>query len=80
MPKNGFRFVVLGRFLHSLNQFALEEYGLDFDLTDYHEYNFAKVSFQRAERFSCGRARPLESSPRNWSDLEAFAAYPAYTF
>ncbi|KAK9791360.1 hypothetical protein WJX73_008658 [Symbiochloris irregularis] len=34
---------VLGRFLHSLNQFALEEYGLDFDLADYHEYNFAKI-------------------------------------
>ena len=38
---------VLGRFLHSLNQFAFEEFGLNFDLSDYKEYNFAKVSAQR---------------------------------
>ena len=34
---------VLGRFLHSLNKFAHEEYGLKFDICDYDVYEFAKV-------------------------------------
>ena len=34
---------VLGRFLHSLNKFAHEEYGLEFDICDYEVYEFAKV-------------------------------------
>ncbi|GAB4815867.1 hypothetical protein N2152v2_002913 [Parachlorella kessleri] len=34
---------VLGRFLHSLNQFCREAYGMDFDVRDYHVYDFAKV-------------------------------------
>jgi hypothetical protein len=37
-------FVVLGRFLHSLNQFKQEFYGVDFDISDYDVYNFAKVA------------------------------------
>ena len=43
---------VLGRFLHSLNKFAHEEYGLEFDICDYDVYEFAKV-----------RASPLSSCP-----------------
>ena len=35
---------VLGRFLHSLNKFVLEEYGLDYDICDYQQYDFASVS------------------------------------
>lgn len=34
---------VLGRFLHSLNKFCHEEYGLEFDISDYSVYEFAKV-------------------------------------
>ena len=34
---------VLGRFLHSLNKFCEEEYGLHFDIPDYSVYEFAKV-------------------------------------
>lgn len=34
---------VLGRFLHSLNKFCLDEYGLEYDVSDYHVYDFAKV-------------------------------------
>ena len=36
---------VLGRFLHSLNKFCEEEYGLLFDIPDYSVYEFAKVAF-----------------------------------
>ena len=35
---------MLGRFLHSLNKFCEEEYGLLFDIPDYSVYEFAKVS------------------------------------
>ncbi|KAK9901259.1 hypothetical protein WJX75_002903 [Coccomyxa subellipsoidea] len=34
---------VLGRFLHSLNKFCHEEYGLEFDIPDYSVYEFAKI-------------------------------------
>ncbi|CAK0782503.1 hypothetical protein CVIRNUC_005721 [Coccomyxa viridis] len=34
---------VLGRFLHSLNKFCEEEYGLHFDIPDYSVYEFAKI-------------------------------------
>ena len=34
---------VLGRFLHSLNRFCLDQYGMEYDVGDYEEYNFAKV-------------------------------------
>lgn len=34
---------VLGRFLHSLNKYCLEEFGSHFDISDYSEYNFAQV-------------------------------------
>lgn len=34
---------MLGRFLHSLNKFCEEEYGLLFDIPDYSVYEFAKV-------------------------------------
>ena len=34
---------MLGRFLHSLNKFCKEEYGLHFDIPDYSVYEFAKV-------------------------------------
>lgn len=34
---------VLGRFLHSLNKFCLDTYGEEFDIPDYHVYDFAKV-------------------------------------
>lgn len=36
-------FAVLGRFVHSLNNFCLEEYGLEYTVSDYHIYDFAKV-------------------------------------
>lgn len=36
-------FAVLGRFLHSLNEYCEEERGLHFDISDYDEYNFHKV-------------------------------------
>lgn len=36
-------FLVLGRFLHKLNEFCKDEYGLDVDISDYHVYEFAKV-------------------------------------
>jgi hypothetical protein len=35
--------LVLGRFLHKLNEFCKDEYGLDVDISDYHVYEFAKV-------------------------------------
>lgn len=35
---------VLGRFLHSLNKYCLESHGLKFDICDYSDYNFHKVS------------------------------------
>lgn len=34
---------VLGRFVHSLNAFFMEEYGLEYCVSDYHVYDFAKV-------------------------------------
>lgn len=34
---------VLGRFLHSLNQFCLEEHGREYQVSDYFLYDFAKV-------------------------------------
>jgi len=34
---------VLGRFLHSLNKFCLEEYDLEYDISDYAQYDFASV-------------------------------------
>ena len=38
-----FKKTVLGRFLHKLNGFCKDEYGLDVDISDYHVYEFAKV-------------------------------------
>ena len=43
---------MLGRFLHSLNKFCEEEYGLLFDIPDYSVYEFAKV-FQPAHPSAC---------------------------
>jgi len=34
---------VLGRFLHSLNMFCHEEYDLEYDISDYAQYDFASV-------------------------------------
>lgn len=34
---------VLGRFLHSLNKFCREEYGMQYDISDYWVYDFAKI-------------------------------------
>eukprot|EP00884_Botryococcus_braunii_P011992 jgi/Botrbrau1/20794/Bobra.0156s0024.1 len=34
---------VLGRFLHSLNKFCFEAYGLNHDISDYFVYEFAKI-------------------------------------
>lgn len=34
---------VLGRFLHSLNQFCAEAYGMRYEVGDYWAYDFAKV-------------------------------------
>ncbi len=43
---------VLGRFLHSLNKFCHEEYGLLYDIPDYSVYEFAKVRYMLfASRF-----------------------------
>ena len=36
-------FAVLGRFVHSLNEFFLDEYGLEYSVSDYNVYDFAKV-------------------------------------
>lgn len=35
---------VLGRFLHSLNEYCEEEHGLHYNISDYDEYNFHKVN------------------------------------
>lgn len=34
---------VLGRFVHALNGFCRDEYGWQYDVSDYHEYVYAKV-------------------------------------
>ena len=34
---------VLGRFIHSLNMFCLERYGMNYVVEDYHAYDFARV-------------------------------------
>jgi 5'(3')-deoxyribonucleotidase len=34
---------VLGRFVHSLNKFCEEEYGITYEISDYFAYDFAKV-------------------------------------
>jgi hypothetical protein len=36
--------IVLGRFIYSLNRFCKEKYDMDYDVDDYHIYEFAKVS------------------------------------
>ena len=61
---------VLGRFLHSLNKFAHEEYGLEFDICDYEVYEFAKVEPWRAAScwcrcLACKRRR--ERAPQIWN-------------
>ena len=38
---------VLGRFLHSLNTFCREQYGMRYDVSDYWVYDFAKVCAAR---------------------------------
>lgn len=35
---------MLGRFVYSLNRFCKEKYDMDYDVDDYHIYEFAKVS------------------------------------
>ena len=42
-------YAVLGRFLLSLNKYCLEEYGLEYEISHYREYDFAKVSRARQE-------------------------------
>ena len=42
--KTDLHLAVLGRFLHSLNKFVLEEYNLEYDICDYKQYDFASVS------------------------------------
>ncbi|EFN53768.1 hypothetical protein CHLNCDRAFT_10527, partial [Chlorella variabilis] len=44
---------VLGRFLHSLNQFCREAYGLRYDVSDYWVYDFAKARARRGMWASC---------------------------
>jgi hypothetical protein len=34
---------VLGRFVYALNKFCKEEYGMEYDVSDYWVYEFAKV-------------------------------------
>ena len=34
---------MLGRFVHKLNEFIFDEYGMVHHTSDYYEYNFAKV-------------------------------------
>ena len=41
--QNKNNYAVLGRFVHSLNAFCMEEYGLEYQVSDYHIYDFAKV-------------------------------------
>ncbi len=57
---------VLGRFLHSLNKFALEEYGLAFDICDYDVYEFAKARRRRRRVLALPgvleRAAPVQCS------------------
>jgi len=35
---------VLGRFLFALNEFCRDKYGMDHSVSDFHVYEFAKVS------------------------------------
>lgn len=37
-------YAVLGRFVHTLNKFCLDEYGMEYSVSDYSVYEFAKVS------------------------------------
>lgn len=36
-------YAVLGRFVYALNKFCKEEYGVDYKVSDYWVYEFAKV-------------------------------------
>lgn len=53
---------VLGRFLHSLNQFLAEVEGKHFDVPDYFAYDFAKVGRRRALQIWSARERAGQRS------------------
>ncbi len=63
---------VLGRFLHSLNKFALEEYGLEFDICDYDVYEFAKARLRR-RRVLALPGVPERAAPTQRSSADVFA-------
>jgi hypothetical protein len=41
---------VLGRFVYALNRFCQEAYGMEYDVSDYWVYEFAKVRVLRLWR------------------------------
>lgn len=73
---------VLGRFLHSLNKFCHEEYGMRYEVSDYWVYDFAKVGAppapaRRRDAF-LGAAPPKDGCchPTPWSVLAFLGAAP----
>lgn len=56
---------VLGRFLHKLNGFCKDEYGLDVDISDYHVYEFAKVRIKRKGEKRKSLRRTKEENPND---------------
>ncbi len=61
---------VLGRFLHSLNRFCLDQYGMEYDVGDYEEYNFAKVGSEDKHalyRCICWAYAPCMPRSLTWS-------------
>uniref|UniRef100_A0A1D2ABQ3 Uncharacterized protein n=1 Tax=Auxenochlorella protothecoides TaxID=3075 RepID=A0A1D2ABQ3_AUXPR len=76
---------VLGRFLHSLNQFCLEEHGREYQVSDYFLYDFAKVwkcsqeasnvmvhNFFKSHHFSAG-IQPIPGALESLKRLQPFA-------
>lgn len=58
---------VLGRFVHALNGFVLAKYGMQHKVSDYHVYEFAKVSqayvVQAVRGCTTGHKSTLVSAP-----------------
>ncbi len=57
---------MLGRFLHSLNKYCLETHGLNFDISDYSDYNFHKVLLRALIPLSCMFLGPSEGNLLCW--------------
>lgn len=59
---------VLGRFVYCLNTFCKDKYGMEYDVSDYWVYEFAKVSplpSRRQKGWTCARLprQPADSPP-----------------